>query len=942
MRHMQLLDGLNKAQLDAVTHVNGPALVLAGAGTGKTTVITRRIAWLIEQGHAKPNEILALTFTDKAAAEMEERVDILVPMGFVNTQIMTFHALGDQILRDHGLEIGLSPDFRVMSHFSQVVFLRQLLRRQKLEYFAPLGSPFRFVDALLGHFSRLKDESISAQQYQQYVRLKQKDTNIDQSERIRLNELSMLYRLYVEECRSSGQLDFGDQIVLSTELLQHRPSIAEQYQSNFKFILVDEYQDTNTAQANMLKSLINKQRNIMVVGDDDQSIYRFRGAAISNILDFKKDYSGAVQIVLTDNYRSSQQILDSAYRLIQHNNPDRLEVQNKVSKQLKATRVGDRPSYYHFDTIQKEHDWVALQIKELIGTGVAPRDIAILVRKNSQIKNVVQTLTRHQIKANSSAPENLLQKTEIKGLVSLIDFLIDPENSGALYRCLIGEYHRMDIHSVQPLMAQARRSHLSLSQVISEQQPEVVYQTLVTLTLLREQIKELSVGQLLYQYLKESGVLDRLIERADSDNESAIKVQNIAKFFRFIKDFEAVSDDPSAIGFGQYMSEIFDSSSDLNAVESPLDDESIRVMTVHRAKGLEFEAVFIVEVADQVFPSRRQADQLPLPADLVPVKSSSDWHIQEERRLFYVALTRAKSQLYITSSADYGKTRPRKPSPFIAETLGEIITPAPTTSALGLEHIEDFAKKPDQYVNLAAQLFHDGWLHLSAQQVDDYLRDPGQFWVLHLLNIPKGPFHAMVYGSAIHNAIELYNRAKLQRKPITCDELLEEFEQTWRSEGFASKEHELERKARGRVVLKKFFEQHEADHDWPTYVEEPFTLSLENIKVRINGRFDAVYDRDGQIEIRDYKTSELSGEAAAKRRLSGNIQLGIYALAWQRLHEQSVQQLSLDFVDSDILVSTNRINTEKILEKIASVADGIRNNRFHSGQMNIQSLEELI
>jgi len=939
---MNLLEGLNEQQAAAVTHDSGPALVIAGAGTGKTTVITRRIAWLIQQGLAKPDEILALTFTDKAASEMEERVDILLPMGYVNTNIMTFHALGDQILRDNGLEIGLRSDFRVMSHFSQVVFLREILRTSKLEYFAPLGSPFRFVEALLQHFSRLKDESISTSDYHDYVKKKTADKMFDAGERIRITELADLYEAYVTACRKEGQLDFGDQIVLSTELLQRRPAIADQYRKKYKYILVDEYQDTNTAQANMLKTLINTQHNLMAVGDDDQSIYRFRGAAISNIMQFQSDFPKSELIVLTHNYRSTQQILDVAYRLIQHNNPDRLEVKNEISKRLVGYSTGEAPDFLHFENIQKEHAWLAQSIQDVLKSGISPRDIAVLVRRNAQVKAIAQDLNREGIKTNASAPENLMQKPEVRGLLSFVTAMVDPDDSAALYRNLIGEYFRLDVHEVQPLMAQARRSHRNLQEVLEDSDNDLIADAQILLARFREYLGELTIGQLLYKFITETGRLDSLIRQAESSDEAALKVQNIAKLFRFIKDFESVSEDCSALAFSHYMNEIDESTSELNATDSPLDDESIRIMTVHRAKGLEFEVVFIVEMADQVFPSRRQSDTLPLPEDLVKIETSSDWHIQEERRLFYVALTRAKMILHISSSSDYGKSRPRKVSPFVAEALPEVSIKPTMSPGLGLEHIENFADQQKMPTNLAAQLFHDGWLHLSTQQVDDYLRDPGQFWIIHLLNMPKGPFHALVYGSAIHNAIELYNRTKLQQKSVSLNELIDVFNQTWRSEGFASKEHEESRKKRGMEVLKHFYDKHEQDKDWPTHVEEAFTLSLPDIKVRINGRFDAVYDREGKIEIRDYKTSELSGEAAAKRKLSGNTQLGIYALAWERLHEQPVSSVSLDFVDSNILASNSRINHEKTISKIREVAEGIRANKFVPKQSGIESIEAML
>src|ERR687887_451775 len=288
----RILDGLNDAQRQAVTHDAGPLLIVAGAGTGKTTVITRRIAWLIAERKVRPEEILALTFTDKAAAEMEERVDTLVPYGYADVEISTFHAFGDRLLREHALEIGLTPDFRVLSRAEQVIFFRDRLFELPLQHYRPLGDPTRHLQALITLISRCKDEDISPEEYLAHAeRLGREAASAPDYEEAReraaqQRELAATYAKYQELMAQEGSVDFGDQIVLVLRLLRARPYVLGGYQRRFKYILVDEFQDTNHAQFELVKLLATRHGNVAVVGDEDQAIYRFRGAAISNILGF--------------------------------------------------------------------------------------------------------------------------------------------------------------------------------------------------------------------------------------------------------------------------------------------------------------------------------------------------------------------------------------------------------------------------------------------------------------------------------------------------------------------------------------------------------------------------------------------------------------------------------------------------------------------------------
>src|SRR3990170_2352573 len=344
-----LLVDLTPRQRKAVTHAEGPLLIVAGAGTGKATVITRRIAWLIAEKRARPSEVLALTFTDRAAFEMIERVDRLVPYGHNDAQISTFHAFGDRLLREHAFEAGLSDRSSVLSRAEQIIFLREHLFELPLDRYRPLGNPTRFLSALVTLISRLRDEDIgpeaylaAAQRLADAATAAPDDAALAEDAANQL-ELAATYAAYERLMRSGDRLDFGDQVSLALRLLRDHPAVLAEERSRYRYILVDEFQDTNHAQWEIVRLLAAEHRNVTVVGDDDQSIYRFRGAALGNILGFREAYPKAASVVLVDNYRSRQPILDASHRLIRHNDPERLEAREGLDKRLKARSKFSRP-----------------------------------------------------------------------------------------------------------------------------------------------------------------------------------------------------------------------------------------------------------------------------------------------------------------------------------------------------------------------------------------------------------------------------------------------------------------------------------------------------------------------------------------------------------------------------------------------------------------------
>ena len=455
-----LLADLTPRQRKAVTHGNGPLLIVAGAGTGKTTVITRRIAWLIAEKRAKPSEILALTFTDRAALEMTERIDRLVPYGYTDTVISTFHAFGDRLLRDHALEAGLSDRSTVMSRAEQVIFLREHLFELPLDKYRPLGDPTRFLHALVTLISRARDEDVDPAEYLVAAReLSERAAAAPEDaalgeEAAQQAELAGLYAAYESLMRANDRFDFGDQVSLVLRLLREHPAVLAEERQRYRYILVDEFQDTNYAQFELVKLLAGSATaNVTVVGDDDQSIYRFRGAALSNILGFRAAFPRSASVVLNDNFRSRQPILDAAYRLIRHNDPDRLEAREGLDKRLIARSRFDRPTgdgepieLLPFDTGSDEADALAERIGGSLRSGRSPGDHAILVRTNRDADPILRALNMARIPWRFSGTAGLYHQPEVRLLVSFLRAVNDPDDSISCYDLatseIFGSIHR--------------------------------------------------------------------------------------------------------------------------------------------------------------------------------------------------------------------------------------------------------------------------------------------------------------------------------------------------------------------------------------------------------------------------------------------------------------------------------------------------------------------
>jgi DNA helicase-2/ATP-dependent DNA helicase PcrA len=982
-----LLGGLDPDQLRAVTHGEGPLLVVAGAGTGKTQVITRRIAWLIATHRAKPSEILALTFTDKAADEMAVRVDQLVPYGYTDTAISTFHAFGDGLIREHALELGLPTDLRVLTRAEVVIFLREHLFEFELDAYRPLGDPTRFLGALATLFSRCKDEDISPADYAAHAdrvateaaglaeaaRGDRADRDVADGaaeEARRQAELARAYATYQSLLAANGCIDFGDQVALALRLVRTSAAARNAIAGRFRYILVDEIQDTNRAQAELVAALAERHRNVTVVGDDDQAIYAFRGAAIDNILDFRERYVGARTVVLRRNYRSLAPVLDAAYRLIRFNDPDRLEVRTGIVKRLRAQRSTVEPPPVRlevFATGSEEADWIAAEIGRRIEAGAVPRDHAVLVRANGHADPILRALNMAGIPWRFSGTSGLYARPEVRLLLAFLRVVADLDSSVDVYALAASEVYGLGGEDLTAIVNMARRRNRSVWAVLEEldRQPgilRVAPETRATVSRLvadlrgyAEAAHELPAGELLYRFLKSSGLLARLV--ATDTPAAEEQLQNVARFFEIVRARAALLVDDRAIFVAPYLATLIDAGDDPATAELDPDADAVAVLTVHKAKGLEFPVVFLPGMVAGRFPSGGRADPLALPAGLGRgAPPTAEMSLAEERRLGYVAMTRARDELVLSHAADYGGSRARRVSPFVLEALdlpaaagvpgagARTSTPAERLASFDASAATSPAS-PDGPITEP--------LSLSFYQIDDYLTCPLKYKYAHVLRVPLAPHHAIVYGAALHKAVQMFHHRHAKGHVMSEAELDEVFDSAWSNEGFMSRDHEEARLAAGRAALRRFrLQQLEPDAVIPTYVEREFSFTLGGDRVRGRwDRVDVVPVEEGtaatavraaptadvvsptldilgpeRVTITDYKSSDVRDPAKARQRARDSLQLQIYAMGYEAMTGRLPDELALHFLESGLVgkVAVDPKRLAKARERMAEAAAGMR------------------
>ncbi|PAV28009.1 DNA helicase PcrA [Virgibacillus profundi] len=639
-----LIKGLNKEQQEAVKHTEGPLLIMAGAGSGKTRVLTHRIAYLLGEKEVAARNILAITFTNKAAREMRERVRKLVGPESAYMWVSTFHSMCVRILRRDIDRIGYNRNFTILDSSDQLSAIKQILKNLNID-------PKKFDPrAMLGQISTAKNELITPEAYSDNV------GNFYEK------QISQIYTAYQKMLHKNQSLDFDDLIMQTIHLFKRVPEVLEYYQRRFQYIHVDEYQDTNHAQYFLVKQLANRYQNLCVVGDSDQSIYRWRGADIANILSFEKDYPSSRSVFLEQNYRSTKSILAAANKVIGNNSgrkPKNLWTENPDGKNL---------HYFQGATEQEEALFVTDKIQELTRSeGYSPGDVAILYRTNAQSRAIEDTLMKSNMSYQMVGGTKFYERKEIKDMVSYLRLITNPDDDLSFERVVNVPKRGIGKTSIDRLRAHALAHDISFYEAVKEVDfTGVSKKAANALAEFGNLIKTLTQQQ---EFLTATDMVEAVLERTGYEqmlkNEQTIEAQsrleNLEEFMTVTQDFEETAEeDKTLIAFLTDLALI----ADIDKVdeEDPDNEEKITLMTLHAAKGLEFPVVFLIGMEENVFPHSRSMME--------------EEEMEEERRLAYVGITRAERELYLTHAKMrtlYGRTNMNPISRFINEIPDELI-----------------------------------------------------------------------------------------------------------------------------------------------------------------------------------------------------------------------------------------------------------------------------
>lgn len=935
-----LLRGVNREQRRAITHGDGPALVLAGPGTGKTEVVTRRVAWLIATRRALPRQILALTFTDNAAREMQARVDVLVPYGQADCAIHTFHAFGDRLLREHAFELGLGSNLRLLTRSELILFLRQNVFSLGLRRYLPLGDPARFLGSLVDLFGRAKDEDVSPGALaihagELHARALESADEVERDELLDLAEaraeVATAFERYEQLMVAHGYIDHSDQISLALRLLRTRPAVRAEMARRFKFVLVDELQDTNRAQLELISALCGADGNVMAVGDPDQGIYGFRGARVVNVDRFRTEFDRVETHKLRRNYRSLSPIVDAARRVVAVE-----QVAWRASEvQIAHRRARGTPlRHLTFATPETEADGVAEEIEGRIRGGARPSDFAILLRSNSELGEFERCLRVRGIDVDTGSVTRVTSVPEVRALLAFLRVVADPSNSMELFVLAADDPYRLDGALLTLLLTGSRRRNRSLLDALTEAVDSSDSSLSVDArrgagALLEHLNAAVAMaathtsGEVLYAYLRTSGALRRL---ARTDNPAqTTAARSVARFCELIRSRAALltQDRVCSLVPGLDLDEALD---ELDQADPQRD--AVRLLTVHRAKGLEFSKVFISGLVDGRFPVASRPPVLRLPDELVGGGSDAERSLEEERRLFYVAMTRARDEVVLTSHdfGPHGRGR-RRPSTFIGEAIDAPAVTAP---------LADVSDPHDQIAHAlipppvpAASTPSDRKLKLSFSQIDEFLTCPERYRLRYDIGIPTPAHHTLSYGTAIHQAIAAFHTAQARGVTMSDEELVAELRRAWQPDGFLSREHEDARFSAGADALKRFrAQQLAAGQDAPAAIERPFSFRLGSDEIR--GRIDRLDHSAAGTTITDYKSSDVRDQKRADARARDSLQLQVYALAHEAETGELPAAVQLHFVESGVIgrAVPSRDKLDKARVKLAASADQIRARRF--------------
>ncbi len=924
---------LNEAQRRAITHGQGPLLVIAGAGTGKTRVITERIRHLLQSDENLSGEnILGLTFTKKAAGEMKARVVKATSERGKAVTLATFHSFCETLLAE------ADPQRVMLDEFDHWILLRRNLRRLHLEKYRRLADPGQFLNDFVEFFSRCQDELVSAEDYQRYAaglaaRMEaeretlDEDTLVERLETVALQqELARAYRASEELLREKNRVSFGSLITGAVGLLERDAQLREALQKKYRYILVDEFQDTNIAQLRLLELLAGPARNILAVGDNDQAIYRFRGASFASFKLFLERFAGwkegqdstPFRVALTENYRSTPNILRVAMQVIGQN-----AVSADFPKKILSPNEppGEKIRIVELATPEEEARWVASELERIHGAGRRWKDFAVLYRQHAHRDHLVEELSRRKIPFVITRL-SILEHPLVRDALAYLRLIAAPYDDIACARVLAAPAWQLRAQDLVRLAEKARKEKKVIYDLLQLPQGQLAFdhsqaalgQLVEFVSSQKKTLKRCTAREIL-------GVLTDWLEIRQRAKEHDRKY--VKRLAEFMKEWEPKSETRGLAEFIEYL-DYYAQAGGVVSLEDDAPPDAVQLMTVHAAKGLEFSQVFLLRVNNRAFPATERPRVFEFPVELMKEGAPAEqFHIQEERRLFYVALTRAEERLTITTVTE----KKGKVPVFIEDILMEPaikrldvrqmmpkLPPAEVEQRAPDEHREDVqlfpaAAEPAKIFSRIAdwaEEFHPPSpepLTLSPSALSGYRTCPQRYLFGYLWSLREGPKAAMTFGAVMHTTIKRFVDQLRKGVKLSFDEVQGIFETEWNSKGFEDQYQEEEYKKDGLEQLRAFHTGMIAELPQAVGQEKAFELPLDN-NVIIKGRIDQInaLGNEPDVEIVDYKTGRPKKDADAKK----DLQLSLYALAVKEILELNPVRLVFHYLQDNRRQETTR------------------------------------
>jgi DNA helicase-2/ATP-dependent DNA helicase PcrA len=924
---------LNEAQKRAITHGEGPLLVIAGAGTGKTRVITERIRHLLQSDETLSGEnILGLTFTKKAAGEMKARVVKATGERGKAVILATFHSFCETMLTE------ADPQRLMLDKFDHWILLRRNLKRLRLEKYRRLADPGQFLNDFVEFFSRCQDELVSCEDYQEFAaelarRLEaargslDDDTLAERVETVALQqELARAYRASEELLREKKRVSFGSLITGAVGLLERDVALRESLQNKYRYILVDEFQDTNIAQLRLLELLASPMKNIVAVGDNDQAIYRFRGASFGSFKLFLERFAGwkegndstSFRVALTENYRSTPNILRVAMQVIAQNTVS-ADFPKKILSPNKP--AGDKIGIVELATPEAESRWVAGELQRSHGAGRRWKDFAVLYRQHAHRDHLVEELSRRKIPFVITKL-SILDHPLVKDVLAYLRLIAAPHDDIACARVLAAPAWHLEAADLVRFAERTRKEKKSIYDLLQLPQGQLAFdQTHAALAQLvefvssqRKTLKRCAAREIL-------GNLMEWLEIPQRAKEHDRKY--VTRLAEFIKEWEPKSETRGLSEFIEYL-DYYAQAGGAVSLDEEAPGDAVQLMTVHGAKGLEFPHVFLLRVNSRAFPATEGSRVFEFPTELMKEGAPAEqFHIQEERRLFYVALTRAEERLTLTTVTEKKGKVPVFVEDIVMDPAvkrQDVLQIMPKMPVAGTEDRsnEDRAEDAQLFPVTAepakifsriadwAEVFHPPSaepLTLSPSAVNGYRTCPQQYLFGYLWSLREGPKAAMSFGAVMHTTIKRFVDQLRKGVKLPFEELQRVFEMEWNSKGYEDEYQEEEYKKDGRAQLRVFHAGMMADPPQALEQEKAFELPLDN-NVIIKGRIDQINSLGNKrdVEIVDYKTGRAKKDADARK----DLQLSLYAMAVKEILDLEPVRLVFHYLQTNERQETTR------------------------------------